>query len=31
VIAEMLQQLGAEISDVSETFTPEHGAYAHGH
>lgn len=31
VIANMLQQLGAKVADVRETFTPEHGAYAHGH
>lgn len=31
VIAKMLQQLGAEIAPVRETFTPEHGAYSHGH
>lgn len=31
VIAKMLEQLGAEVKDVRETFTPEHGAYAHGH
>jgi urease accessory protein len=31
VIAKMLEQLGAKIREVEETFTPEHGAYAHGH
>jgi urease accessory protein len=31
VIAKMLEQLGATVTDVRETFTPEHGAYAHGH
>jgi urease accessory protein len=31
VIAKMLEQLGAQVTDVRETFTPEHGAYAHGH
>jgi urease accessory protein len=31
VIAKMLEQLGAEIKLVRETFTPEHGAYNHGH
>ena len=31
VIANMLQQLGAKVAEVRETFTPEHGAYAHGH
>lgn len=31
VIAKMLEQLGAKIAPVRETFTPEHGAYAHGH
>jgi urease accessory protein len=31
VIARMLEQLGAKITTVRETFTPEHGAYAHGH
>lgn len=31
VISKMLQQLGATITEVRETFTPEHGAYAHGH
>jgi urease accessory protein len=31
VIARMLVQLGATVSEVRETFTPEHGAYAHGH
>ncbi len=31
VIASMLGQLGAHVTEVHETFTPEHGAYAHGH
>jgi urease accessory protein len=31
VIAKMLEQLGATVTEVRETFTPEHGAYAHGH
>jgi urease accessory protein len=31
VIARMLEQLGAKVTSVRETFTPEHGAYAHGH
>lgn len=31
VIAKMLEQLGAKVTPVRETFTPEHGAYAHGH
>jgi urease accessory protein len=31
VIAKMLEQQGATITMVRETFTPEHGAYAHGH
>jgi urease accessory protein len=31
VIAKMLEQLGATIGDVREAFSPEHGAYAHGH
>lgn len=31
VIAKMLEQLGAEVTPVREAFTPEHGAYAHGH
>jgi urease accessory protein len=31
VIAKMLEQQGATIAIVRETFTPEHGAYAHGH
>jgi urease accessory protein len=31
VIANMLVQLGAKVTTVRETFTPEHGAYAHGH
>jgi urease accessory protein len=30
VIAQMLQQLGAQMRDVRESFTPEHGAY-HSH
>jgi urease accessory protein len=31
VIAKMLEQLGAQVTAVREAFTPEHGAYAHGH
>lgn len=31
VIAKMLEQLGAEIANVRETFSPEHGAYSHGY
>jgi urease accessory protein len=31
VIAKMLEQLGAKVTEVREAFTPEHGAYAHGH
>jgi urease accessory protein len=31
VIAQMLQQLGATTTPVCEVFTPEHGAYSHGH
>jgi urease accessory protein len=31
VIAKMLEQLGAKVTSVRETFTPEHGAYSHGH
>ena len=31
VIAAMLKQLGATNTELRETFTPEHGAYAHGH
>ncbi len=31
VIAKMLEQLGAQVTPVRETFTPEHGAYSHGH
>lgn len=31
VIARMLEHLGAKVTPVRETFTPEHGAYAHGH
>jgi urease accessory protein UreE len=27
----MLQQLGAEVKEVRESFSPEHGAYTHGH
>jgi urease accessory protein len=30
VIAKMLEQLGAVVTDVREAFTPEHGAYSHG-
>jgi urease accessory protein len=31
VIADMLRQLGAQVTTVREPFTPESGAYAHGH
>jgi len=31
VIAGMLEGLGARVRDVREPFSPEHGAYAHGH
>ncbi len=31
VIAQMLEQLGATLTTVSEVFFPEHGAYSHGH
>jgi urease accessory protein len=31
VIAAMLEQLGAKVSEVRESFSPEHGAYAHAH
>jgi urease accessory protein len=31
VIATMLEQLGARIAHVRAPFSPEHGAYAHGH
>jgi urease accessory protein len=32
VIATMLEQLGATVTEVSEPFSPEHGAYrGHGH
>ncbi len=31
VIATMLELLEATVTPVRETFTPEHGAYAHGH
>ena len=31
VIAQMLEGLGAMVSRTRETFSPEHGAYAHGH
>lgn len=30
VIREMLAQLGAEVTEVTEPFTPEGGAYGHG-
>lgn len=30
VMAEMLRQLGATVTPVSEPFTPEGGAYGHG-
>jgi urease accessory protein UreE len=26
-----LEQLGAKVTPVREAFTPENGAYAHGH
>jgi len=31
VIAQMLEGLGATVRPVHEPFSPEHGAYAHGH
>jgi len=31
VIAAMLEGLGAKVIQVREPFSPEHGAYAHGH
>ncbi len=31
VIAKMLEQLGAQVKVVREAFSPEHGAYHHGH
>ena len=31
VIAKMLGQQGAIVTKTRETFSPEHGAYAHGH
>ena len=31
VIAKMLEQQGAIVTKTHETFSPEHGAYAHGH
>ena len=32
VIAQMLENLGATVTDVTEPFTPQHGAYhSHGH
>ena len=32
VIRQMLEQLGAHVKDVTEPFSPQHGAYhAHGH
>jgi urease accessory protein len=31
VIANMLAQRGATLREVREPFSPEHGAYAHGH
>jgi urease accessory protein len=31
VIARMLEQLGATLREVNEPFTPEQGAYSHGH
>lgn len=30
VMAQMLAQLGADVSEVTEPFTPEGGAYGHG-
>jgi urease accessory protein UreE len=30
VITNMLEQLGAVVTEVREAFTPEHGAYSHG-
>jgi urease accessory protein len=31
VIAHMLEQRGASLKAVREPFSPERGAYAHGH
>lgn len=31
VISSMLQGLGATVQHVREPFSPEHGAYSHGH
>ena len=31
VIAKMLEQQGAVVTKTCETFSPEHGAYAHAH
>jgi urease accessory protein len=31
VIKSMLEKLGADVAEVREAFSPEHGAYAHGH
>ncbi|MEO9167414.1 MAG: urease accessory protein UreE [Aestuariivirga sp.] len=31
VIAKMLEQQGAVVTKTRETFSPEHGAYAHAH
>ena len=31
VIRDMLMKLGATVTDVSEPFYPEEGAYSHGH
>ena len=31
VIAKMLEGQGATVSNVTEKFSPEHGAYSHGH
>jgi urease accessory protein len=31
VIADMLRQLGAQVTTVRAPFTPESGAYSHGH
>lgn len=30
VIRDMLEKLGAEVSEITEPFTPEGGAYGHG-
>lgn len=31
VIAAMLKGMGATVTEITEEFTPEHGAYGHGH